>query len=273
MPDIKYYWDGNKKQRAKGARVWTQKMADEYTNLIGNCVKDSEICLDYLFEKDRFQEVTLPMDIQLWEADTVSAIFEAKRTNGYGPTIGVLNFASFKHPGGGFLLGSRAQEECLCQNSFLFNVLCCFPNYYEANNKRLNHGLYANRALYSPGVMFFNDSGYAASCDVITCAAPNITPAKRHNNQSILDLNEKVLVSRCEYVLNVAARHGVDILILGAFGCGAFGQDAEKVIGIFLKLLEEYKYFKQVIFAIPRSIHSDNYEAAAKAFSDYKKNH
>lgn len=273
MPDIKYYWDGNRKQRAKAAKEWTKKMAIEHRDLIEQCVKDSEICLDYLFEKDSFQDAKLGIDIQLWEADTVSAIFEVKRTHGYTPTIGVLNFASFKHPGGGFLLGSRAQEECLCQSSYLFNVLCRFPQYYEVNSQKLNHGLYADRALYSPNVMFFNESGYAARCDVITCAAPNITPARRHNNQAILNLNEEALTKRCEYVLNVAARHGIDVLILGAFGCGAFGQDAEQVINIFLKLLEEYKYFDKVIFAIPRSIHSENYEAAAKAFKDYRNIH
>ena len=38
----------------------------------------------------------------------------------------LLNFASFKNPGGMFLKGSPAQEEALCHNSILYPILDSF---------------------------------------------------------------------------------------------------------------------------------------------------
>ena len=48
----------------------------------------------------------------------------------------VMNFANALHIGGGFLKGARAQEEALCHESILYNVLKEFPRYYEWNKKR-----------------------------------------------------------------------------------------------------------------------------------------
>ena len=62
-----------------------------------------------------------------------------------------------------------------------------------------------------------------------------------------------------------AALHNPEILILGAFGCGVFGQDASEVAAIFKKLLttKYNKAFRLVAFAIP-----DSTSANFKAFRD-----
>lgn len=67
----------------------------------------------------------------------------------------VLNFASYKNPGGKFMEGSSAQEECLCHASTLYNVLKQFPVYYQWNRVHNNRALYTNRALYSEDVIFW----------------------------------------------------------------------------------------------------------------------
>ena len=51
-------------------------------------------------------------------------------------------------------------------------------------------------------------------------------------------------LSRAQHILNVAAGQGVDILILGAFGCGAFMNDPNTVARAYSDALKEYaQYF------------------------------
>lgn len=80
----------------------------------------------------------------------------------------VLNFASFKNPGGGFLKGAVAQEEYLCQNSTLYNVLSKFPAYYEQNRLNTNDALYWNRAVYSPSIIILPNEELV---DVLSCSS------------------------------------------------------------------------------------------------------
>ena len=53
-------------------------------------------------------------------------------------------------------------------------------------------------------------------------------------------------------VLAVAERHGNESLVLGAWGCGAFGNSGHEIAGLFRKALEENfsGAFKYVLFAI-----------------------
>lgn len=178
----------------------------------------------------------------------------------------ILNFASYKNPGGKFMEGSSAQEECLCHASNLYNVLRRFPDYYEWNKKHNNRALYTNRALYSEDVIFFDDSVcvYGADpeqvrADVITCAAPNYSAAGKYANVE-LDENNAELFRRIKFVLDVAEENKVETLILGAFGCGVFGQDAATVAKYFKKCLDTYDYhFKKVYFSILNRGKNDNY--------------
>ena len=183
------------------------------------------------------------MSVVLEPIDSVAAI---KKFVGEGKTA-VLNFASYKNPGGGFMNGMMSQEEALCHESFLYNVLeVLYPQYYHWNNQHLNRGLYLNRALYTPDVRFGE-----IFCDVITCAAPNWGPARRYGTATPEE-NSEILESRIRFVLEIARHMRVDTLILGAYGCGVFKQDATEVARIFKELLkEEYHNFNKVVFAIP----------------------
>lgn len=185
------------------------------------------------------------------------------RKKQYGKTA-ALNFASYKNPGGKFLEGSLAQEESLCHHSTLFNVLSGYDfisEYYKFNRKNLNKGLYTDACLYSPYIIFDN----GISCDIITCAAPNIGVGLKYNTITDDEIFSSV-VHRCKLVLDVAILNNVKTLILGAFGCGVFKNDPvliAKTFKYFLYCKNYNSYFKEVIFAIPAG---KNYDAFCNVF-------
>jgi len=72
--------------------------------------------------------------------------------------VGVLNFASAKNPGGGFLNGAMAQEESLAASSGLYRTLLRNEEYYTAN-RACGSMMYTDYAIYSPDVAFSATSG------------------------------------------------------------------------------------------------------------------
>ena len=261
--DTRRYWN-NKEKRAEKAREHTQEMGYYYDNEIKDCIKESKIY------NDNFKVNILPcansnMRIILEELDSVSAVF--KYCDYDNPIVStVLNFASYKNPGGQFINGSKAQEESLCMESYLYNVLKDFNDYYDWNNKHKNKALYLNRAIYSPNVRFERNKDYIF-CDVITCAFPNKKASQKYCGTSDEE-NSKVLRDRIDFILKIAKDNLVENLILGAGGCGVFGQDPYEVAQIFKELLTtKYKCFDKVIFAIPDK-KGENYIAFKEVLKD-----
>ena len=198
-------------------------------------------------------------DIEVIDSTTENAIFKYNK----GTIPCALNFASFTRPGGGFIKGSFAQEEALCHVSNLYNVLLSFKDHYDNNYKKISFtsGLYDNWAIYSPAI-YFKVVDFEAYANIITCAAPNYTVYKEKSDNDVL--YDEILRSRIKYVLDIARDNEQKILILGAFGCGVFGNDPIKVATMFKSLLRNYK-FEKVIFAIPHT-NNGNYEAFKKVF-------
>lgn len=242
-------WD-NKEKRAHAARQHTDEMERKYQTEILKCAQNTLI-FDHVIPAAA-QEVILE------DIDSVSAIFKHHE----GKTA-VLNFASFKNPGGMFLNGSRAQEECLCHASYLYNVLAEKQHFYNDNQCNLNRALYRDRALYSPDVRFFKDDEIVL-CDVITCAAPNYTAAKKYCGVSMSD-NMEALLSRIKFVIDIAENQNVDTLILGAYGCGVFGQNPD-IVASFMQDQLRGRRFKKVIIAVPNN-GNGNYEAFSEYFA------
>ena len=110
----------------------------------------------------------------------------------------------------------------------------------------------------------------SAVVSVITCAAPI---SKSSNNIKKEEL-EAIFYQRIMGILNVAIEYGYHYLVLGAFGCGAFGNDVGMVARQFFKALKvikgepnaEKEFFKEVTFAV-----KDNSESLYKlrAFGRY----
>lgn len=260
--DISKYWV-NKQRRSEIARMHTSDMERLYGDEINDCAKESKI-YDDNFKFNNLSYTEGKMEIILEEMDSVSAVLKYVNED---EITSVLNFASYKNPGGQFINGSKAQEECLCHESYLYNVLKEFNDtFYDWNNKHKNKALYLNRAIYSPYVRFIRDDE-SVFCDVLTCASPNKTASCKYGRVSSEE-NSKVLRDRIEFVLKIAKDNLVGNLILGAYGCGVFGQSPIEVATIFKELLEtKYTCFDKVIFAIPDK-YGENYKAFEKVFKD-----
>lgn len=251
-----HYWT-DKENRAKKAREHIEDMKNRYEKEIRSSIQNSKTFRNSSF----WMTQKAPEEITVINKDSVSAIFECMGRKG---RIAVLNFASFKEPGGMFLQGSRAQEECLCHESTLYNVLSAFKDtYYAENRKDLNRALYHDRLLYTPDIVFEHE-GQTAFCDIITCAAPNKTTAQKYCGVSNED-NRKALDSRIKLILRVANSMDLDKLILGAFGCGVFGQDPEETAILFRQNLETIHAANKVIFAVPAG-NNDNLTVFSKIF-------
>lgn len=162
----------------------------------------------------------------------------------------VLNFANFTVPGGGYTGGTVVgQEEALCMNTTLYPVLKSFKDdFYEVHKKIVNHGLYMSDMLYSPGIRFKDNEDI--SIDVITAAAPFARQALQEGiDQRIIN---DTIFDRLRLIFIIAAMHQVDRLIIGAYGCGTFGNDTEWVATCVKKLTDRYgKFFKEVVNPIP----------------------
>jgi uncharacterized protein (TIGR02452 family) len=183
----------------------------------------------------------------------------AARLVGRGRRVAALNFASAKNPGGGFLNGARAQEESLARCSGLYPCLVGSPM-YEFHRAR-HDPLYSDSAVYSPDVPVIrgdDDDGellerpYPVS--FITCPAPNAKVALERDPRCGPAI-EKAVRRRAARVLSVAAAHGHDTLVLGAWGCGVFGNDPALVAETFADLLIRSSspfrgVFAEVAFAV-----------------------
>ena len=154
--------------------------------------------------------------------------------------VGVLNFASARNPGGGFINGAQAQEETLARSSGLYpSLLKCRGNYNY--HRRHRSGLYSDRMIFSPGCpVFRRDDGalleHPYLVDFINSPAPNAGSVRR-NQPSLVEKIESVLRERAAKVLALAVHHRCDALVLGAWGCGVFRNDPAMVAGAFHDLL------------------------------------
>ena len=76
----------------------------------------------------------------------------------------------------------------------------------------------------------------------------------------------EIHLKRAKHIMHVAAAHGAEVLILGAFGCGAFQNDPEAVAAAYRDALAEYgKYFDEIEFAVfCRGYETGNYDAFRK---------
>ncbi len=189
----------------------------------------------------------------------------------------ILNFANSVHPGGRVQFGARAQEEDLCRKSTLYASLTSTDAepYYAGHAKHYSP-LASHAILLSPNVAIFRGDAHEllkkpVMAAVLTCAAPVV-----HERGSMADSeHEALLYERIRRILAVAAHYRYNYLVLGAWGCGAFGNDAKLVAALFERAFREFRrgdltasdLFHSVVFAVRSNVNEPTYNY--KAFQDH----
>jgi uncharacterized protein (TIGR02452 family) len=193
------------------------------------------------------------------EVTAESSLAAARRMLTADPArpVAVLNFASARNPGGGYLNGAQAQEEALCRSSALYVTLLRAPAYYD-HHRTERDAFYTDRVIHSPRVPVFRDDRGALlpepfTAGFLTSPAPNAGVVLRRTPE-LADRIPAVLASRAERVLETAAAADYRRLVLGAWGCGVFRNDPAEVAGAFKALLTGggrfAGHFDEVVFGI-----------------------
>lgn len=178
----------------------------------------------------------------------------------------VLNFASATNPGGGVANGAGAQEEAVCRCSTLYGCISdrdITDRFHSRHRRELKErqltALYNDDCIYTPDIIVFKTDAVKPELmpeeqwygiDVITCAAPNL---HRMSDGQVIRPGElrKLHKQRVCRIMDIAGQNHVEVLILGAFGCGAFRNPPEIVAQAMLDAVREYLYdFMVVEFAV-----------------------
>lgn len=201
--------------------------------------------------------------------------------------VAVLNFASYTQPGGAVELGASTQEESLCRCSTLFGVInskYMHEKFYGHSVRYLTEAMdlfqcevaqkardYTCAISYAPDILVFKEDGHGNPqlakpdhyyVDVITSAAPRI-PRTKQKKFSERDRQKyfNLYCERAEMIIEAAARKNADVLILGAYGCGAFNNPPELVARAFAQITQKYRdYFDLIEYGVYPGTHPQNYE-------------
>ena len=238
-----------------------KSVADQKLILEGDGVEDA--FPGKTLEKNRYQKAAKVVVSKKRSFEAASAY--------QGKKVCVHNFASATNPGGGVTKGSTAQEECLCRCSTLYfclNTEIPWGGFYDPH-RAAQDPIHNDDCIYTPDVIVMKTDEAIPqimqekdwySVDVITCAAPNLRecPSNQMNSgdgqasvklssQEQLALHEK----RLRRILDVAAMAGEEVVILGAFGCGAFENDPQAVATAASNVITDYLHaFETIEFAI-----------------------
>lgn len=220
-----------------GTRLWTPAQLQQ---LLAATVADSA-------DQTTKFEVTM----ESTQAAAYRLAVEAGKTD-----VAVLNYASARNAGGGFLRGAKAQEEDVARCSGLYPTLLRCPEYYEYNRNNSSL-LYSDHMIFSPAVPFFRVKS-RSFCDqpfrvsVITAPAPNAGEARAKQNTDESAISD-AMKQRIGLVLALAKNEGCRNLVLGAWGCGVFRNDPEMVADHFATWLEDPRFqhaFDHIVFAV-----------------------
>lgn len=207
-----------------------------------------------IYEDGEGRELPLPEVAE--DATTTTSVtsdFAVKALHSAKGKTALVDPCSFTRPGGAYEDGAFGPEQILCSESNLYPILCgCKKAYHDANRGFASGQLYTDRALYLPDVVFTRD-GEIRHADVLAIPEPNRAHALE-NHRSEREI-EVALAGRIEALLRIAAANGAETLIVGAFGAGPQGFDAEVVVKMFADWIAAHPgAIKHITFAVPRGV-------------------
>lgn len=207
--------------------------------------------------KPRFEK----MEVEVVNADTLDTA-KVEMDCGTAPDkLMALNMACKFKPGGGVKNGAHAQEEVIALRSNLMLRLA-EPLY--------DNELQRDENILTPDIWVFKDQDKEYLLDeqqytvnLLACAAvrkPNTTVDADGNLIYRNPIHREIMQQKINDIFQIAYVEGYETLVLGALGCGAYGNPPGEVTQIFLDCLERYRNcFKRVVFAV-YSKKDDNYE-------------
>ena len=148
--------------------------------------------------------------------------------------IAILNFANAAQLGSSALFQTTPQEQGLMHK--FPPVFASYLHYMETHKKRDGKYLVGNEIAVteiSPHVFMLA----GAMPDLTTRSAPT----------------EDEYVAKIKNLIEIAAALGITQLILGAWGCGVFGNKPETVAAAFKKAIDETNVEMTITFAVPGS--------------------
>lgn len=201
------------------------------------------------------------------DEDVVATVLRLAKEGADMDRVGVLNFASARHAGGGFLNGAMAQEEAIAYRSNLYVNQIVTP-YYDKNAK-VRSAMYTDHMIWS-GITFFRDSKYRfleepVKTNVLTSPAVNMGQVRIKGENEVIA--KRVMKHRMGLVLDLFAEKGCKTIVLGAFGCGVFQNDPDDVAQNWIDLIEEKgHHFDSIIMTVLDKPGFSNYKVFKKYF-------
>ncbi|MEU8590795.1 TIGR02452 family protein [Streptomyces sp. NPDC048664] len=231
-----------------------------------------------MFGPDAVRTPAIALRATAFEVTGESSLEAARRlVSRSSDPVAVLNFASARNPGGGFLNGAQAQEEALCRASALYACVREAPEFYE-HHRAHRDPFYTDRVIHTPGVPVFRDDrgnllDAPYQVGFLTAAAPNAGVVRQRAPQRVPEV-PRALAVRAERVLETAVACGYRRLVLGAWGCGVFMNDPATVAGSFHGLLVRGRFeghFDEVVLGVlDRTAGATTRGAFARAFADVR---
>lgn len=217
---------------------------------------DSYLCRKETLDPARCPKLK-PTKVRVVDSDTIDAAL-ALPFNPHKP-VAVLNMANANHAGGGWQHGALAQEEAICYRSSLAKTL-----------HRKHYPIPDDAAIYSPTVLIirdnmknghflldFRDPSQLDVISVISCAAVCQPFLKKDagGRPTYRDQKDvKLMKEKMRVVLRTAIRNKHQQVVLGALGCGAFGNPRRIVADMWKEVLLETEfqggYWNNLVFAV-----------------------